>query len=62
MCEASAFFVKEGNEELILEGVDLVQPEDDGQFRLVNIFGEQKIVQGKLKGVNLVEHRILFES
>jgi predicted RNA-binding protein len=62
MCEASAFFVKEGNEELILEGVDLVQPEDDGQFRLVNIFGEQKIIQGRLKSMNLVEHRILFEA
>jgi predicted RNA-binding protein len=61
MCEANAFLLREGNEELVLEGVDLVQPEEDGRFRLVNIFGEQKIVQGKLKSMNLVEHRILFE-
>lgn len=61
MCEANAFLVREGKEELLLEGVDLVQPEESGQFRLVNIFGEQKIIQGKLKSMNLVDHKILFE-
>ena len=62
MCEASAYFIRAGNEEFILEGVDLVQPEDNGQFRLVNIFGEQKIIQGNLKSMNLVDHKILFEE
>lgn len=62
MCEASAFLVREGNEELILEGVDVVQPEESGQFRLVNIFGEQKIIHGRLKSMNLVDHKILFEE
>jgi len=60
MCEASAFLFRNGKEELILESVDEVLPEENGQFRLVNIFGEQKIVQGKLKGMNLVDHKILF--
>lgn len=62
MCEASAFFFREGKEELLLEGVDIVQPEEDGQYRLVSIFGEQKIIKGKLKGMNLVNHKILFEE
>lgn len=62
MCEANAFLLREGKEDLILEGVDLVQPEKDGQFRLVNIFGEQKIVQARLKSVNLVDRKILFEG
>jgi len=53
---------KEGKEELLLEGVDLVQPEEDGEFRLVSIFGEQKIIQGRLKAMKLVEHKILFEA
>jgi predicted RNA-binding protein len=61
MCESNAFLVREGKEELLLEGVDLVQPEEDGRFRLVNIFGEQKIIQGKLKSMNLADHKILFE-
>ncbi len=62
MCEANAFFVRNGEEELLLEGVDLVQPEEEGQIRLVNLFGEQKIIKGKLKSMNLVNHKILFEE
>jgi predicted RNA-binding protein len=62
MCEASAFFLKDGKEELVLESVDEVTPEGDRGFRLVNIFGEQKIIKGKLKSMNLVNHKILFEE
>jgi predicted RNA-binding protein len=60
MCEANVYIVKNGIEELILESVDIVEPQDDGSFRLVSIFGEQKIVRGKLKGMNLVDHRVVF--
>jgi len=62
MCEANAFLLREGKEELLLEGVDIVQPEENGQYRLVSIFGEQKIIKGKLKGMNLVDHKIFFED
>jgi predicted RNA-binding protein len=62
MCEASAFLFKNGKEELVLESVDEVTPEGDREFRLVNIFGEQKIIQAKLKSMNLVNHKILFEE
>jgi predicted RNA-binding protein len=62
MCEANAFLFKDGLEELLLEGVDVLQPEGEGQFRLVNIFGEQKIIKAKFKSMNLVDHKILFES
>jgi predicted RNA-binding protein len=62
MCEANAFFVRGSAEELLLESVDLVEPEEEGQIRLVNIFGEQKIIKGKLKSMNLVDHKILFEE
>jgi len=61
MCEANAYYHKNGQEELILEDVDLVEPQEDG-FRLVNLFGEQKIIKGKLKSMNLVNHKILFEA
>ena len=62
MCEANAFFFRNGEEELILENVDLIEPEEHEQFRLVSIFGEQKIIKGKLKSMNLVGHKILFEQ
>jgi predicted RNA-binding protein len=61
MCEANAYLVKEGAEQLIMEAVDVVEPEEDGTWRLVGIFGDQKTVKGKIKGMNLVDHKILFE-
>jgi predicted RNA-binding protein len=62
MCEASAFLFKDGQEELLLKSVDEITPEGDKEFRLVNIFGEQKIIKAKLKSMNLVSHKILFEE
>ena len=62
MCEASAFVFRKREEELLLESVDLVEPEEEGRIQLVNIFGEQKIIKGRLKSMNLVNHKILFEA
>lgn len=62
MCEANAYIDKDGREELILESVDRVEPQEDGGFLLVDIFGQQKTVRGKLKAMNLVDHRIIFRS
>jgi predicted RNA-binding protein len=62
MCEANAYMDKDGREELILESVDLVEPQEDGGFLLVDIFGRQKTVQARLKRMNLVNHRIVFGS
>ncbi|MEW5724625.1 MAG: CooT family nickel-binding protein [Thermodesulfobacteriota bacterium] len=61
MCEAAAYLVKDGDEELILEAVDVIEPEDGG-YRLVSIFGEQKYVNGRIKSINLVNHRVVFEE
>ena len=62
MCEANAYMDKDGREELILESVDLVEPQEDGGFLLVDIFGRQKTVKARLKRMNLVNHRIVFAS
>ena len=62
MCEANAYIFRDDKEELILNSVDLVTPQDDGGFLLVDIFGTQKIIKGKLKQMNLVDHKIIFED
>jgi predicted RNA-binding protein len=62
MCEASAYILRNDNEELVLKSVDVVEPQDDGKFLLVDIFGSQKMIKGKLKRMNLVDHRIVFEE
>jgi len=61
MCEAAAFIVRDGKEELILESVDLLEP-DNGNIRLVNIFGEQKILSARIKQLSLVNHKIILEE
>jgi predicted RNA-binding protein len=62
MCEANAYLYREGKEELVLDAVNILEPVEEGGYRLVNIFGEQRIVAGRIKRMNLVEHRILFEE
>ena len=61
MCEAAAFIIRDGKEELVLDSVDLLEP-DNGQIRLVNIFGEQKILSAKIKKLSLVDHKIILEE
>ena len=61
MCEADAYLYRDGQEELVLKSVDLVNPQPDGSFMLVDIFGTQKVIEGKLKKMELVDHKIIFE-
>jgi predicted RNA-binding protein len=62
MCEANAYIFRDDKEELILKSVDLITPHDDDGFLLVDIFGTQKIIKGKLKQMNLVDHKIIFQE
>ena len=62
MCEANAYFYKNGKEEMVLESVDIIEPEGQSGFRLASIYGDQKIIKGRLKTMNLVNHKIVFEA
>ena len=61
MCEANAYMIRDGEEELIMEAVDKVEPEN-GNLRIVNIFGDQKILHAQIKALALVNHKILLEE
>jgi predicted RNA-binding protein len=61
MCEADAYILRDNKKELVLKSVDLVKPQDDG-YLLVDIYGSQKTVKGRLKQMNLVNHEIIFEE
>ena len=61
MCEANAYLAKESEEELVLEDIMILRPED-GQIYLQNIFGEQKDIKARIKEMNLVDHRIILEE
>ena len=52
MCEAAAYVLRNGQEELLLPEVDIIEPEGGG-LRLVNIFGEQKVIKGDIQRFGL---------
>jgi len=62
MCEANAYLIVDGKEHLIMESVDFVEPTGENQWNLISMFGEQKTVNGRIKSMELVNHRVLFET
>ena len=61
MCEANAYVYVNGKEELYLESVDIMRPEE-GKIYLKNLFGEQKIFDGGIREVSLLHHKIVLEK
>ncbi len=59
MCEANAYVYENGKEELYLENVDIMRPEE-GKIFLRNLFGEQRLFEGELKEVSLLNHKIIL--
>ena len=60
MCEAHAYLLRDETEEKILESVDLVEMAGE-DIHMVNIFGEQKTIRGKLTRYNNREGKIIIE-
>jgi predicted RNA-binding protein len=61
MCEASAYLIQDGKEELILENVDELRREGD-VIKMVNLFGDQKTLEARIKMISFVENRIILEK
>ncbi|MDR1052077.1 MAG: CooT family nickel-binding protein [Deltaproteobacteria bacterium] len=65
MCESNIYLVspdqEDDNGELFLEAVDELLPEGENLWRVTSIFGEQKILAGRIRSMHLVDHRIIFE-
>ncbi len=61
MCEASAYLIQDGKEELILENVDELRREGD-VIKMVNLFGDQKAIEARIKMISFVENKIVLEK
>lgn len=62
MCEANVYLIdKDGNEDLLLDAVDKVIPEETDKIYLENIYGERKTVKARIKEMHLVDHKIILE-
>lgn len=61
MCEANAYIKKGDKEELVMEAVDMVEPDENG-IKLVSIFGEQKFLKASIHSLALVDHKIYLKE
>lgn len=61
MCEANAYLRRGEKDELVLQSVDRVLPQEDGLL-LENIFGQRKLLRARIKELALVDHRIILEE
>lgn len=60
MCESSAFVLGKDNKlEKIMENVVTVDP-SEGKVYLMDLLGEQKIVDGYIKEIRLMDHKIIL--
>jgi predicted RNA-binding protein len=57
MCEAKVYVKQDGEEAKVMEDVILVRPEGD-TYLLVNILGEQKLVQGRIDKIDFLKHTV----
>lgn len=60
MCESQAYLLTAG-EKKIMDNVVFVKPEN-GKVYLEDLLGEQKIVEGTIKEMKLIAHKIIIES
>ena len=61
MCEANAYLVDGDTNKIIMDAVDSVEPEGDG-IKLINIFGDQKILKARIYSLSLVDHKIYLKK
>ncbi len=61
MCESQAYLLTSEGEKKIMDNVVFVKPEN-GKVYLEDLLGEQKIVEGNIKEMKLIAHKIIIES
>ena len=60
MCESTVYMLRDGKEELVLEGVDILENQR-GSVKLISMFGEEETIEATVKSFSLVDHKIILE-
>jgi predicted RNA-binding protein len=61
MCQTTVYVIENGQERLLMNDVVALIPEE-GQVRLVSLFGEEIMVTGRIRQMDLLTHKILIAS
>jgi predicted RNA-binding protein len=59
MCQTTAYLLENGQEKLLMNDVISLIPEE-GYVRLVNLFGEELTVAGRIRQMDLLSHKIFI--
>ncbi len=62
MCESNVYLKSSGNEELIMENVAVITPENENKFILKGLFGDTMEINGKIENINFISHKIVFQK
>lgn len=62
MCESTAYLITPEGERKVMEYVVDVVPKENGRLLLTDLLGEEKLIEGMLKEVRLLEHKIIIEK
>jgi predicted RNA-binding protein len=60
MCESTAYVLKNGKEQALIEGIELLEKKDSF-IRLVSLLGEEQTIKARVKSLSLVDHKIVLE-
>ena len=61
MCEATAFIVQNGKEELVMENVDELFMEGN-KVRIISLFGDREIIDAGIKMISFAKSKIILEK
>jgi predicted RNA-binding protein len=61
MCEATAYVLRAGKEEICLKDVDLLESVGD-ELHMTSLYGEHKVLKGIITSISLVDHKILLQE
>ena len=61
MCESAAYVLRNNNLERVMENVVSINPYE-GKVYLTDLLGEQKIIDGEIKEIRLIDHKIIIKE
>jgi predicted RNA-binding protein len=61
MCQSRVVTFRGGQEEVVMDDVVTVRPQDDQLF-LQDLYGQQKVIRARIKELQLMDHRIVIEE
>lgn len=62
MCESTAYLITPEGERKVMDYVVDIVPKGEGKLSLTDILGEEQIIEGILKEIRLIEHKIIIEK